>query len=129
MKKGVGMGLVFVSPLGVRMRYMVRIHFPFSNSVAEYEALINALCIAVELGIRWLDVRGDSQLVIDQVMKESSCHNAKMAAYCQEVHQLEDKFDGLELNHIPRCLNEATNALMKTTSGQELVPTGVFASD
>ena len=27
MKKGAGAGLVFVSPLGVRMRYMVRIHF------------------------------------------------------------------------------------------------------
>ena len=27
-KKGAGTGLVFVSPLGVRMRYMVRIHFP-----------------------------------------------------------------------------------------------------
>ena len=33
----------------------------------------------------WLDVRGDSQLVIEQVMKELSCHNAKMAAYCREV--------------------------------------------
>ena len=60
MKKGAGAGLVFVSPLGVCMRYMVRIHFPSSNNVAEYEALINGLCIAIELGIRCLDVRGNS---------------------------------------------------------------------
>ena len=60
MKKGAGAGLVFVSPLGVRMRYMVRFHFPSSNNVAEYEALINGLRIAIELGIRRLDVRGDS---------------------------------------------------------------------
>ena len=79
------MGLVFVSPLGVRMRYMVRIHFSASNNVAEYEALFNGLRIAIELGIRWLDVRGNSQLVIGQVMKESSRHNAKMVAYYQEV--------------------------------------------
>jgi len=82
MKKGTGVGLVFISPLGVRMRYAIRIHFLVSNNVAEYEALINGLRIAIELGIRWLDVRGDSQLVIDQVMKESSYHNTKMAAYC-----------------------------------------------
>ena len=82
MKKGAGAGLVFVSPHGVCMRYMVRIHFPSSNNVAEYEALINGLRIAIKLGIRWLDVRGDSQLVIDQVMKELSCYNTKMAAYC-----------------------------------------------
>ena len=56
MKKGAGVGLVFVSPLGVCMRYMVRIHFSASNNVAEYEALINGLCVVVELGIRRLDV-------------------------------------------------------------------------
>ena len=56
--------------------------FPSSNNVAEYEVLINGLRIAIELGIRWLDIQDDSQLVIDQVMKESSCHNAKMAMYC-----------------------------------------------
>ena len=60
MKKGAGIGLVFILPLGVRMRYMVRIHFPSSNNVAKYEALINDLHITIELGIRWLDVRCDS---------------------------------------------------------------------
>ena len=43
MKKGTGEGLVFVSPLGVCMRYMVRLHFPSSNNIVEYEALINSL--------------------------------------------------------------------------------------
>ena len=50
-------------------------------------------------------------------MKESSCHATKMDAYYREVHQLEDKFDGLELNHISRRLNEAANALATTASG------------
>ena len=40
-----------------------------------------------------------------------------------------DKFDGLELNHIPRRLNEAVDALAKAASSQEPVPTGVFASE
>ena len=59
-KKGAGAGLVFISPLGVHMRYMVRFHFPSSNNTAEYEALVNGLRIAIELGIRRLDIRGDS---------------------------------------------------------------------
>ncbi|XP_066354922.1 uncharacterized protein [Miscanthus floridulus] len=42
---------------------------------------------------------------------------------------LEDKFDSLELNHTPRCLNEAADALVKVTSGREPMPTGVFTSD
>ena len=60
MKKGTSVGLVFISPLEVCIRYMVHIHFPSSNNVAMYEALINGLRIAVKLGIRWLDVLGDS---------------------------------------------------------------------
>jgi hypothetical protein len=43
MKEGAGVGLVFISPLGGRMEYLVRLHFPASNNVAEYEALINDL--------------------------------------------------------------------------------------
>jgi hypothetical protein len=49
MKEGAGVGLVFISPLGVRMEYMVRLHFPASNNAAEYGALINGFRIAVEL--------------------------------------------------------------------------------
>ncbi|RLN09444.1 putative prpol [Panicum miliaceum] len=129
MKARAGAGLVFISPLGVRMRYMIRLHFPASNNVAEYEALLNGLRIAIELGIRRLDVRGDSQLVVEQVMKEWSCHDPKMAAYCNEVRKLEDKFDGLELNHIARRFNEAADELAKAASGRKPVPDGVFISD
>ena len=100
MKTGAGVGLLFISPLGVHVRYMIRLHFATSNKAAEYEALVNGLQIAIELGVRRLDVRGDAQLIIDQVMKESNCHDPKMEAYCKLVRRLEDKFDGLELNHI-----------------------------
>jgi len=49
-------GLLLISPLGVHMRYIIRIHFAASNNVAEYEALVNGLKIAIELGVRCLDV-------------------------------------------------------------------------
>jgi hypothetical protein len=64
MNEGARVGLVFISPLGVRMEYMVRLHFPASNNTAEYKALINGLWIAVELGIKHLEIRGDSELVV-----------------------------------------------------------------
>jgi ribonuclease HI len=64
---------------------MVRLHFPASNNTAEYEALINGLRIAVELGIKRLKVRGDSELVVGQVMKDKICVDPKMVAYCQAV--------------------------------------------
>jgi ribonuclease HI len=71
MKTGAGAGLLFISPLGKHLFYVLRLHFPASNNVAEYEALVNGLHIAIKLGVRRLDAHGDSQLVIDQVMKNS----------------------------------------------------------
>jgi ribonuclease HI len=46
--------------LGKHVRYVLRLHFPASNNVAEYEALVNGLRITVELGVQCLDARGDS---------------------------------------------------------------------
>ena len=91
MKTGAGAGLLFISSLGDHIRYIICLHFPASNNMAEYEALLSGLRIAIELGVKCLDVRGDSQLVIDQVMKESSCHDPKMEAYCNAVRRLEDE--------------------------------------
>ena len=56
MKWGTGAGLIFILPLGVRMRYRVRLYFPSSNNVVEYEVLINGLRNAIELGIQRLDI-------------------------------------------------------------------------
>jgi ribonuclease HI len=129
MKTGAGAGLLFISPLEKHVCYMLRLHFPASNNVAEYEALVNGLRIAVELGVRRLDARGDSQLVIDQVMKNSHCHDRKMEAYCDEVRRLEDKFHGLELNHVARRYNETADELAKIASGRTTVPPNVFSKD
>jgi ribonuclease HI len=129
MKEGVGVGLVYISPVGVRMEYIVRLHFTASNNTAKYEALINGLRIAVELEIKRLEIRGDLELVVDQVMKDKNCVDPKMAAYCQAVRDLEGKFHGLELHHVLCDYNKAVDVLAKVASSQSPVPHGVFASD
>lgn len=72
-------------PSREQLRYIVRLCFQASNNVVEYEALMNDLRIVVHLGVRYLAVRGDSKLIVGQVMKESKCHDPKMVAYYQEV--------------------------------------------
>jgi ribonuclease HI len=129
MKTGAGAGLLFVSPIGEHVRYVIRLHFPASNNVAEYEALVNGLHIAIELGVWCLDARGDSQLIIDQVRKNSHCRDQKMEAYCDEVRRLEDKFYGLELNHVAQRYNETADELAKIVSGRTTVPPNVFSRD
>jgi hypothetical protein len=111
------------------MEYLVQLHFPASNNATEYEALINSLRIAVELGIKRLEIRGDLELVVDQVIKKKNCVDPKMAAYCQVVRDLEGKFHGHELHHVLRDYNKASYILAKTASTRSPVPHRVFVSD
>jgi hypothetical protein len=62
-------------------------------------------------------------------MKNSHCRDPKMEAYCDEVRRMEDKFYGLELNHIARRYNETVNELAKIASGRTTVPPDVFSRD
>ena len=87
-----GAGVVLISLDGSRLHYAIHLHFSASNNAAEYKALINKLRIAIELDATRLYIRGDSELVVDQVMKESSCKSPLMIVYYQEVRKLEDKF-------------------------------------
>ncbi|XP_066354911.1 uncharacterized protein [Miscanthus floridulus] len=79
---GSGAGVVLISLDGSRLRYAICLHYLASNNAIEYEALINGLCIAIKLDATRLYIHGDSELDVDQVMKESSCKSPLMAAYC-----------------------------------------------
>jgi hypothetical protein len=98
--QGAGAGILVTSPKGESFKYVMQIHFPASNNVAEYEALLHGLRIATALGIHRLKVLGDSMLIINQTNKEWSCLDDNMLLYCQELCKLENNFDGLEYLHI-----------------------------
>ena len=126
MLNGSGAGVVLVSPRGDKLRYVLQIHFDSSNNEAEYEALLYGLRMAISLGVRRLMVYGDSDLVVNQVMKEWDVRSPAMTGYCNAVRKLEKKFEGLELHHIPRLKNQAANELAKIGSKREAIPQNVF---
>ena len=45
------------------------------------------------------------------------------------MHRLEDKFDGLEINHIACKYNEEADQLAKIAFGRTTVPPNVFSRD
>jgi ribonuclease HI len=98
--QGAGAGNLVMSPKGESFKYVLQIHFPAFNNAAKYKALLHYLWIATALGIRRLNILGDSLLVVNQANKEWSCHDDKMLWYCQELHKLENNFDGLKYLHI-----------------------------
>jgi ribonuclease HI len=126
---GGGDGVLFISPRGEQLKYVLQIFWEVSNNEAEYEALLHGLCLAISLGIRRLLVYGDSLLVVQQVNKEWDCNKETMDAYVQEVRKLENKFSGLEVHHVVREHNVGADILSKLGSTRAQVPAGVFVQE
>jgi ribonuclease HI len=114
--EGAGTGVLFISPQGDHLKYVLQIHYNASNNGAEYEALIHGLCITVSLGIKRLIAYGDSKVVIYQVNKACNIKKDSMNVYCAEVHKLADYFEGLEFHHVSHDNNVAADVLSKLGS-------------
>jgi ribonuclease HI len=91
--KGVGDGVMLIPLDGDILKYVIQLDFPSINNIIEYEGLVTRLRLDKDLGIQWLLIRGDSQLVAKQVQKEFDYNNKKMAEYLAEVHRMEKFFD------------------------------------
>jgi ribonuclease HI len=113
---GGGTGVLFISPRGQQLRYMLQILFEVSNNEAEYEALLHGLRLAVSLGIKRLLIYSDSLLVVQQVNKEWDINKDTMDAYVIEIRKLENKFSGLEIHHVIRNKNVGADVLSKLGS-------------
>ena len=126
---GAGAGILFVSLNKDKLRYALRILFPASNNVAEYEACLHGIRLAVELGVKRLHVHGASALVINQLNKEWDATQEKMDLYCKEIRKWESNFYGIEYIHVVRDRNHAADALSKIGSSRAQIPQGVFVQD
>ena len=51
--QGAGAGIVVICPHGETFKYILQLHFPASNNVAEYEALLLGLRVATSSVLRY----------------------------------------------------------------------------
>jgi ribonuclease HI len=103
--------VVLIDPSGDQVKYMVHLEFKATNNMAEYEALIFGLSVALSLGICQLLVKGDLQLIVKQVRGECSCNEPRLTAYLLHIRKLEKDFTALELQHVPQADNSAVDEL------------------
>jgi ribonuclease HI len=102
--KEAGAGVMLIPVEGDILKYSIQLEFPATNNIAEYEGLVMGLRLAKDRGIRWLLIRGDSQLVAKQVQKEYDCKNDKMVKYLTEVRRMEKIFNEFEVRYV-LCLD------------------------
>ncbi len=113
---GSGAGLILTSPDGVVAEQALRLEFPASNNEEEYEALIAGLKLAKELKAGNLKVFSDSQLVVNQVLKDFEAKEPSMQKYLQKVRDLTSALGSFNIHHIPRTENLRADQLSKLTT-------------
>ncbi|GAA0160176.1 hypothetical protein LIER_16789 [Lithospermum erythrorhizon] len=87
-----------------------------SNNVAEYQALILRIEVATELNIPQLDVYGDSQLIIHQLMGEYEVKKPELIPYHGYASRLLQYIDKVSVKHVPRKMNKQADALVGLAS-------------
>jgi ribonuclease HI len=106
-----GAGIVLIREDGKTIVKSFKLDFSCSNNASEYEAYITGLAITHEMGIKYLRVIGDSNLIIYQTKGEFSLKELSLAPYCALAQKLEEKFDTFEISHAMRCKNRYADAL------------------
>lgn len=78
---------------------------PATNNEAEYVALLAGLLQARRMAVTHLTVRGDSKLVIEQVLGNWRCRHAHLARWLTKCRALVQQFQAVDLAWIPRDQN------------------------
>ena len=95
-------GVVIISSQGCHTPFTARLCFNYTNNMAEYEACIMGIKAAIDLRIKFLDVYGDSTLVINQVKGEWDKKHPNLIPYKEIMLTLIPCFEEVTFEHIPR---------------------------
>lgn len=128
-KEGQGIGYVLVSPNGLVHESSVRIEYPCTNNQIEYEALLLGLTHLEQMGIKDVDIFGDSLLVVQQVEGEFQCLDGLLRSYLDRCLNIIKLLDTFTITHISRDKNGRANLLAQQASGYKIERGIYFVQD
>ncbi|GKU93221.1 hypothetical protein SLEP1_g6829 [Rubroshorea leprosula] len=124
--KGSGAGALLIGLDGYRSEHALKFNFDATNNMAEYEALILGLQLALELKISAIQVYSDSQLVVNQINSICEVFDPVMVKYVVLVAELKCKFQKFCMSKIPQTENKQADSLSKFASNSSLSSRSVF---
>lgn len=86
-----------------------------TNNIGEYWGLIGGLTRCVELGIKNLEVEGDSMLVIQQVSRKWKVKQPHLQPLVEQIWKLIPQFENITFKHIRREFNSYADRLSDQT--------------
>ena len=92
---------VIISPQGCHTPFIAKLCFDCTNNMAEYEACIMGIRVAIDLRIKFLIIYGDSSLVISQIKGEWDTKHPNLIPYREHMLTLISYFVEITFEHIP----------------------------
>ena len=104
-----------------------RLEFECTNNIAEYEALVQGLYKAINLGVEYLQTFGHSEIIIKQVRNNIHCVSNHLRHYQSLIQNLTSHFVAFNISPIPRIQNVGVDILVNIAS--KLIPSEYFSPD
>ncbi|KAA0056054.1 uncharacterized protein E5676_scaffold451G00690 [Cucumis melo var. makuwa] len=105
-------GIVLISLEKHMLPYCFALAELCSNNVAKYQALIIGLQMTLEIGVSFIEIYGDSKLIINQLLLQYDMKHEDLKSYFAYARQLMEKFNSVMLEHVPRTENKRANTLV-----------------
>ena len=100
-RSGTGAGIVLISLEKYMLPYSFALAELCLNNVAEYQALIVGLQMALEIGVSFIEIYVDSKLIINQLSLQYDVRHEDLKSYFVYARQLMERFDSVMLEHVP----------------------------
>ena len=100
-----GIGVLLITLKGSHILLAIKLNFEATNNMAEYEACIARMEAFQELGVKEVEVFGDSTLVIAQAQKLWKVKEEHLKPYQKYLEDLTKTFDKIKHTIIPRAQN------------------------
>jgi len=106
-----GSGAILKTPAGQVLFAESRYLGHTTNNVAEYQALLMGLERALGVGVRRVEVRADSELLIKQLLGDYRVKSLGLKPLFDQAKALLARFDSFALTHVRRELNTEADQL------------------
>ncbi|XP_070025736.1 uncharacterized protein [Nicotiana sylvestris] len=115
---GAGVGVIFVTSQGEVLPYSFTLTQLYSSNVAEYQELI--LGFEMSIDMKQLQVFGDSQLVVNQLLGSYEVKKPELRPYHDYAKKLMGWLSDVTIQHVPRKENKKGDVLAALASSLTL---------
>jgi len=79
-EQGAGAGYVIITPDGHRLHYAMKLGFPTTDNMVEFESMVTGLTLALQLKIPRIQIFSDPQLMANQLNRTYQTKDARLTS-------------------------------------------------